>query len=533
MYMPHLAHMKQKIFTVGRGSRLRNRRVLTDSDGRRRVCVLGAVCRCGRLELWGLCLPLGYRAGSRRSQTVASQDLPSYRMAPLHLLLVLLIASCFTFCYSLQNPKEFALTNQEKSSTKETERKESKTKEEPDTEVLEVFSPTHEWQALLPGQAVPAGSHVRLNLQTGEREVKLQYEDKFRNNLKGSRKGKRLDISTNVYTSQDLKSALAKLKEGAEMESSKEDKARQAEVKRLFRPIEELKKDFAELNVVIETDMQIMVRLINKFNSSSSSLEEKIAALFDLEYYVHQMDNAQDLLSFGGLQVVINGLNSTEPLVKEYAAFVLGAAFSSNPKVQVEAIEGGALQKLLVILATEQPLATKKKVLFALCSLLRHFPYAQQQFLKLGGLQVLRSLVQEKGTEVLAVRVVTLLYDLLTEKMFAEEAELTRETSPEKLQQYRQVHLLPGLREQGWCAITANLLELPEHDAREKVLQTLGALLATCRDHYRQDAQLGRTLASLQAEYQALAALELQDGEDEGYFQELLASINSLLQELR
>lgn len=35
--------------------------------------------------------------------------------------------------------------------------------------------------------------------------------------------------------------------------------------------------------------MQIMVRLINKFNSSSSSLEEKIAALFDLEYYVHQV----------------------------------------------------------------------------------------------------------------------------------------------------------------------------------------------------------------------------------------------------
>ncbi|XP_076994717.1 nucleotide exchange factor SIL1 isoform X1 [Tamandua tetradactyla] len=455
-------------------------------------------------------------------------------MAPLSMLLGLLIASCFTFCLSHQNPKEFALTNPEKSSTKETERKETKAEEKLDTEVLEVFHPTHEWQALRPGQAVPAGSHVRLHLQTGAREVKLQNEDKFRNNLKELKKGKRLDIKSNTYTSQDLKSALAKFKEGAEMDSSKEDQARQAEVKRLFRPIEELKKDFDELNVVIETDMQIMVRLINKFNSSSSSLEEKIAALFDLEYYVHQMDNAQDLLSFGGLQVVINGLNSTEPLVKEYAAFVLGAAFSSNPKVQVEAIEGGALQKLLVILATEQPLAAKKKVLFALCSLLRHFPYAQQQFLKLGGLQVLRSLVQEKGTEVLAVRVVTLLYDLVTEKMFAEEeAVLTQETSPEKLQQYRQVHLLPGLREQGWCEITARLLALPEHDAREKVLQTLGAFLVTCRDHYRQNLQLSGTLASLQAEYQALAALELQDGEDEGYFRELLGSINSLLQELR
>ncbi|XP_062045048.1 nucleotide exchange factor SIL1 isoform X2 [Lepus europaeus] len=476
---------------------------------------------------------LDLQNGELKSLAMAPQSLPPSRMAPLGMLFGLLMASCFTFCLSRQN-LEFALTNPEKSGTKETERKETRTEDELDTEVLEVFHPTHEWQALRPGQAVPAGSHVRLNLQTGAREVKLQYEDKFQNNLKGLKKGKRLDINTNTYTSEDLKSALAKFKEGTDIKSSKEDKARQAEVKRLFRPIEELKKEFDELNVVIETDMQIMVRLINKFNSSNSSLEEKIAALFDLEYYVHQMDNAQDLLSFGGLQVVINGLNSTESLVKEYAAFVLGAAFSSNPKVQVEAIEGGALQKLLVILATEQPLSAKKKVLFALCSLLRHFPYAQQQFLKLGGLQVLRSLVQEKNTEVLSVRVVTLLYDLVTEKMFAEEeAELTRDTSPEKLQQYRQVHLLPGLREQGWCEITAHLLALPEHDAREKVLQTLGALLVTCRDHYRQDPQLSRMLVSLQAEYQALATLELQEGEDEGYFRELLGSIDGLLKELR
>lgn len=62
------------------------------------------------------------------------------------------------------------------------------------------------------------------------------------------------------------------------------------------------------------------------------------------------------------------------------------------------------------------------QVLFALCSLLRHFPYAQQQFLKLGGLHVLRSLVQEKGTQVLAVRVVTLLYDLVTEKVSSHPA---------------------------------------------------------------------------------------------------------------
>lgn len=59
------------------------------------------------------------------------------------------------------------------------------------------------------------------------------------------------------------------------------------------------------------------------------------------------------------------------------------------------------------------------QALFALSSMLRHFPYAQQQFLKLGGLQVLRSLFRQKGMEPLHVRVVTLLYDLLMEKVRA------------------------------------------------------------------------------------------------------------------
>lgn len=47
--------------------------------------------------------------------------------------------------------KEFALINPERSSTKETERKETTAEEELDPEVLNVFHPTHEWQALQPG----------------------------------------------------------------------------------------------------------------------------------------------------------------------------------------------------------------------------------------------------------------------------------------------------------------------------------------------------------------------------------------------
>ncbi|KAI6077003.1 Nucleotide exchange factor SIL1 [Aix galericulata] len=194
-----------------------------------------------------------------------------------------------------------------------------------------------------------------------------------------------------------------------------------------------------------------------------------------------------------------------------------------NPKVQIEAIEGGALQKLLVILATEQPQAVKKKALFALCSMLRHFPYAQQQFLKLGGLQVLRGLFRQKGTEALQVRVVTLLYDLIVEKMLL-EAPQHGEQAEEKL--------VPALVEQDWCAVVSKLLALPEHDAREKVLQLLGVLMAFCRERYRGDRALGAALGLLRSEYEELAAQERSDGDKDGYFQELLGSVNTIIQEL-
>lgn len=56
--------------------------------------------------------------------------------------------SC-TFFFFSQN--DFALTSTEKSIHKESETKETRGEEEQDTEVLEVFQPTQEWQTLQPG----------------------------------------------------------------------------------------------------------------------------------------------------------------------------------------------------------------------------------------------------------------------------------------------------------------------------------------------------------------------------------------------
>nr|XP_025953531.1 nucleotide exchange factor SIL1 isoform X4 [Dromaius novaehollandiae] len=382
-------------------------------------------------------------------------------------LLVLVVSAVFSWSSLSDRVPEFALTKIEESDIKDDSGKEPATEDEADPEDLEVFYPTHQWQTLHPGQAVPAGSHVRLNLQTGEREAKLSDSENGKSGMGEEKRRKRLgkmDIDSNSFTSQELKKALAKMKESEKTE--------------------------------------------------------------------RMVDNAKDFLSLGGLQLVINGLNSTEAVLKEHAAFVLGAALSSNPKVQIEAIEGGALQKLLVILATEQPLAVKKKALFALSSMLRHFPYAQQQFLKLGGLQVLRNLFREKGMEALYIRVVTLLYDLIMEKMLLEDSQ-NGDQMEEKIQQYRQVKLVPAVVEQDWCVIVSNLLAMPEHDTREKVLKTVSVLMAFCKERYQDDQSLGTTLSLLRREYEELAAEEQREGDKDGYFSELLGSVNTIIQELR
>lgn len=70
------------------------------------------------------------------------------------------------------------------------------------------------------------------------------------------------------------------------------------ELKAKFRPIDELKRDLADLEMLVETDVQIMRRLITQFNSSNATVEVKVKALLDLEYLVHQVSPSKALALF-------------------------------------------------------------------------------------------------------------------------------------------------------------------------------------------------------------------------------------------
>ncbi|NWW55619.1 SIL1 factor, partial [Ifrita kowaldi] len=149
-------------------------------------------------------------------------------------------------------------------------------------------------------QAVPAGSHVRLNLQTGEREAKLPDSENGESDAREERRRKRyrharhrvgwavpfVNLGLAFLSVSVLSLFISHLHIWFPPSVFK---AREEEVRKKFRPIEQLKEEFEKLNMKMETDYEIMVKLISKFNSSASTLDEKVAALYDLEYYVHQV----------------------------------------------------------------------------------------------------------------------------------------------------------------------------------------------------------------------------------------------------
>ncbi|KAF7644565.1 hypothetical protein LDENG_00219820 [Lucifuga dentata] len=467
---------------------------------------------------------------------------------------VLMFLLCCQIATTLSQKSDSALAVVETTEAGEGDKEHEEARTEENKENVQVVQPTERWQTLRPGEAVPAGSHVRLNLQTGQREVRLGEEQLKYWTHKHNQEEE--EESHTSFSGEELKRALKKMKEDLNTASKQDSVSSQ------YRPLEELKRDMAQLDLLVETDVQIMRRLLDQFNSSNSTTEHRLNILLELEYLVHQVDNAQVLCSMGGLQMVLGGLNSSDSRLQESSAFVLGSALASNPVVQVKAVEAGALQTLLTVLATSQPLGVKKKVLFAAASLLRHFPYAQSHFLSHGGLQVLSELFRTDSSGTLRTRIVTMLHDMISEKqelLSQAGVDAPQDSShQERLRQYSEVSLQQQLLEEGWCRLVPQLLQASEHDHREKVsfpsplqerdsyaakdiklrlsrpvacctaLRALLAMAPVCLDQYRSDGSLLVSLDSLRDQYQDLVHTDSTVGEESGYFTEIIELIDSL-----
>jgi len=225
---------------------------------------------------------------------------------------------------------------------------------ESDEEIEDVFIPTKEWQEIKRGQSIPPGLHVRLDFQTGIREAKLMEEEEG-----GSYKSSHLSVSTQEegggsedkpYGSSDRRGVVNKrtrvfspeqiheMMENLNTDSgqlqrissdtsnptlsqSSEDSGVDAAGDN-SKPKSMLAKD---LPITFHRDVEVMMNL-SRVLATNSSPQELCAALEELEYYVHQIDNARDLNVIGGMVLVVRLLNHSHPEVRSWAAHVLGSA---------------------------------------------------------------------------------------------------------------------------------------------------------------------------------------------------------------
>ena len=78
--------------------------------------------------------------------------------------------------------------------------------------------------------------------------------------------------------------------------------------------------------LTFHADVEIMLQRLEILVNPESTVDDVLRSLDDLEYIVHQIDNARDFDVLGGLAVIIQLLNNSNNDVKCGAALVLGSA---------------------------------------------------------------------------------------------------------------------------------------------------------------------------------------------------------------
>lgn len=88
-----------------------------------------------------------------------------------------------------------------------------------------------------------------------------------------------------------------------------------------------------------------------------------------------------------------------------------------------------------------------------------------------------------------------------------------------------RVQIGESIVERGFCSLIPGLLQQPDHDSREKVLNAM-VTLKPCEETFLGYYKTTDTLYKLQLEYDKLAK---EEDEDDKYFEQILKNIKSLI----
>jgi len=100
-----------------------------------------------------------------------------------------------------------------------------------------------------------------------------------------------------------------------------------------YRSYDQLKQELESIQMNFKTDLEIIQDLIKelKFNKDID-VNRKIVILQDLEYYLHQIDNAQNFVDMGGLSILHEMIDGDAIELKSEAFRCLASALQRYNK---------------------------------------------------------------------------------------------------------------------------------------------------------------------------------------------------------
>ncbi|CAI5704551.1 hypothetical protein KXD40_001469 [Peronospora effusa] len=402
------------------------------------------------------------------------------------------------------------------------------------------FVATDKWQELLPGQGVPRGLHVRLNLETGKREAKLvdpkeqETQESMRSlivdpNAKDTTVTVSTDISGDIVSDDETLTVIEE--EGTNDATVNEEEA-ETEVaepnwnhEKIYDVLQALpeppkvegmdihdaheklspaefrrqivtlwKKRQAELKEALDSlqdDAKYLGNLLEQFKEAENNGDTagQLNVLEVLEWEVQDLDKTHVFNFIGGFGIMAEYLNSTYLPVRARTAWVFGSAAKNYKDAQEWAIDAGVLPKLLSSLTLEvrnaiqsanEVLEVKKKTVYALSSIVRANERGQRLFLLHNGPELLAGLFTDAHPGELQIKVLLFVYDLLAET--AERELLTgKEPASSAL-----IELEGVFKSAAWCErFATTFVKMAPLLARRKVIELVDAMryqLPTCQD---------------------------------------------------
>jgi len=210
-------------------------------------------------------------------------------------------------------------------------------------------------------------------------------------------------------------------------------------------------------------------------------------ALQELEYYVEDLDNANDFGKIGGMQVMMTCFSALDldPDVREAACGVLATCLQNNPKLQDASIGMGVPEALLLLLSGRESgqaaLKVRRRAASAISALLRSSPTALEYVLTLPqSLPIFAALAADDDSR-LRRRGLFLLISLLRDESL-DQAKLLSVDGMNEILLQATCHQEEELRDMGiqlWMELLPSgerlreLLQIPALDADRRLASTL------------------------------------------------------------